>query len=87
MTGFSAPTGSVDGTATYLQVLADKRVISGDAASLSIQFGLLIACLGWALGLSLVTRGRLSYPRYRAEAEQLDLYPSTPPAPPPRVGD
>jgi hypothetical protein len=25
------------------------------------------------------TRGRLSYPRYRIEAEQLDLHPLTPP--------
>jgi CAAX protease family protein len=76
--------GSVDGTATYLQVLADKGVISGDAASLSIQYGLLMACGTWALALAVATGGRLSYPRYRTEAEQLDLHPSTPP---PRVAD
>jgi CAAX protease family protein len=69
----------VDGTATYLQVLADKGVISGDAASLSIQYGLLMACGTWALALAVATGGRLSYPRYRTEAEQLDLHPSTPP--------
>ena len=76
--------GSVDGTATYLQVLADKGVISGDAASVSIQYGLLIACVLWAVALAVATRGRLSYPRYRIEAEQLDLHPLTPP---PRVPD
>lgn len=59
--------GSVDGTATYLQVLADKGVISRDAAATTTQFGLLIACLLWAVLLTAVTRGHLSYQRYRDE--------------------
>lgn len=69
--------GSVDGTATYLQVLADKGVISPDAAALTTQFGLLIACVVLAVVLLALTRGRLSYRRYRDQAEQLDLDPST----------
>jgi uncharacterized protein len=54
--------GSVDGTATYTQVLADKGVISGVAAARS-QVGLLIATVVWAVLLTAVTRGRLSYQR------------------------
>jgi uncharacterized protein len=69
--------GSVDGTATYLQVLADNGVITRDAAATSTQLGLLIACVVWAVLLLAFTRGRLSYQRYRDEAEQLDLDPST----------
>jgi len=67
--------GSVDGTATYLQVLADRGVISAAASDNSIQFGMLIACVVWAAVLSVLTRGRLGYPRYRDEAEHLDLQP------------
>jgi uncharacterized protein len=52
--------GSVDGTATYTQVLAEKGVISEAAATNSTQFGLLIACIVWAVLLTVVTRGRLS---------------------------
>ena len=65
--------GSVDGTATYMQVLGEKGVISETAATNSTQFDLLIACVVWAVLLTVVTRGRLSYQRYRDEAEQLDL--------------
>lgn len=68
--------GSVDGTATYMQVLADKGIISADAANNSINLGVLISCVGWALLLTVVTRGRLSYGRYQREAEPLDLRPS-----------
>lgn len=68
--------GSVDGTATYMQVLADKGIISADAAENSINLGLLIGCVVWALLLIALTRGRLSYPRYQREAEPLDLRPS-----------
>jgi CAAX protease family protein len=75
--------GSVDGTATYMQDLADKGVISDAAATNSIQFGLLITCVIWAVVLTALTRGRLSYQRYRDEAEQLDLAPSTAPEPAP----
>jgi hypothetical protein len=48
-------------------------VISETAATNSTQLGLLIACVVWAVLLTVVTRGRLSYQRYREEAEQLDL--------------
>jgi uncharacterized protein len=67
--------GSVDGTATYLQRLGDQGIISADAAGFAGQFGLLIACVIGAIVALVATRGRLSYPRYRAEAEQLDLDP------------
>jgi membrane protease YdiL (CAAX protease family) len=65
--------GSVDGTATYVQVLAERGVISAEAASNSFGLGSTIACLVWTLLLIALTRGRLSYPRYQREAEPLDL--------------
>lgn len=68
--------GSVDGTATYMQVLADKGLIPADAADNSINLGVLIGCVVWALLLTVATRGRLSYRRYQREAELLDLRPS-----------
>jgi hypothetical protein len=77
--------GSVDGTATYMQVLADKGIISADAAGNSINLGVLIGCVLWALLLVVVTRGRLSYPRYQREAEPLDLRPSMEQQAAPRV--
>jgi uncharacterized protein len=67
--------GSLDGTATYLQVLADKGVISPEAASNGVGLGSTIACVVWALLLIALTRGRLSYGRYQREAEPLDLRP------------
>jgi membrane protease YdiL (CAAX protease family) len=67
--------GSVDGTQTYLQVLADKGVISADASANSTGLGLVIACVLGAVVLVAVTRGRLSYPRYQTETEPLDLDP------------
>jgi len=51
--------GSVDGTATYLQVLGDRESISADSAAFAVRFGELIACVLWALVLTAVTRGRL----------------------------
>jgi uncharacterized protein len=69
--------GSVDGTATYIYFLAEKGAISQTAATNSAQFGPLITCVVWAVVLAVLTRRRLSYPRYRDEAEQLDLDPST----------
>lgn len=54
--------GSVDGTATYLQVLGDRGVISVDSAALAVQIGVLVACVVWALVLTVVTRGRLGMP-------------------------
>lgn len=51
--------GSVDGTATYLQLLGDRGVITAETAEFAVQFGLLIACALWALVLTVVTRGRL----------------------------
>jgi membrane protease YdiL (CAAX protease family) len=65
--------GSVDGTATYLQRLADRGVFSADAAALSGQFGVLILCVVTAPALVVLTRRRLSYPRYHYEAEHLDI--------------
>jgi membrane protease YdiL (CAAX protease family) len=68
--------GSVDGTATYMQVLADRGVISPDAAANSAGLGVPIACVVLMVVLLVATRGRLGYPRYRDEAEQLDLDPA-----------
>jgi membrane protease YdiL (CAAX protease family) len=70
---------SVDGTATYLQVLADNGVISSTAAATTTQLGLPIACVLWAVLLITFTRSRLSYQRYQGEAEQLDLHPEREP--------
>jgi predicted anti-sigma-YlaC factor YlaD len=56
-----------------MQVLAETGVISETAATNSTKFGLLIACVAWAVLLTVVTRGRSGYQRYRDEAEQLDL--------------
>jgi uncharacterized protein len=68
--------GSVDGTATYLQVLAEKGILSADAATSSIGQGMLIGCVILALVLLIATRARLSYRRYQREAERIDLLPS-----------
>lgn len=65
--------GSIDGTATYLQRLADLDLIGADAAQFSVAFGVLIAAVVAALALLATTRGRLGYPRYRAGAEPLDV--------------
>jgi CAAX protease family protein len=65
--------GSVDGTATYLQRLADGGVFSADAAALSGQFAVLILCVITALALVVLTRRRLGYPRYHHEAEHFDI--------------
>lgn len=55
--------GSVDGTATYLQVLADRGVISPDVAGFSVEFGVLAVAAVTALVLIAATRGRLGYGR------------------------
>lgn len=65
--------GSVNGTATYVQLLADRGVISADAAVFSAGLGALLTTTLVALLLAWLTRSRLSYPRYRYEAEHLDL--------------
>lgn len=65
--------GSVDGTATYVQVLADKGVISHNAATTSTGLGMLITCVLAAVVLIAATRGGLSYRTYRDQAEALDL--------------
>lgn len=77
--------GSVDGTTTYLQVLAERGVISAEAASNSFGLGSTIGCVVWALLLIALTRGRLSYPRYQREAEPLDLRPSLEQQPAPQA--
>ena len=65
--------GSFDGTATYVQVLADRGVISPEAAAFGAGFGALIVAVLAAVIVAWVTRRRLSYARYRYEAEHLDL--------------
>ena len=65
--------GSVDGTATYLQRLGDRGVIPADTATFSGEFGVLILCLLTVLALVVLTRRKLSYPRYHYEAERLDI--------------
>jgi uncharacterized protein len=68
--------GSVDGTATYIQVLAERHLLSATAAANIIGLGNMLACIVLALLLIVFTRGRLSYRRYQHEAEALDLAPS-----------
>lgn len=65
--------GSVDGTATYLQDLADRGIIPAAGAELAVQYGPLVGCLLATIVLIAATRGRLGYPRYRQEAEPADL--------------
>jgi uncharacterized protein len=68
--------GSIDGTSTYIQTLADRHLLSATAAANITQLGFLLGSLVWALLLIVFTRGRLSYRRYQQEAEALDLAPS-----------
>ena len=72
--------GSVNGTATYVQVLADRGVITKDAASFSAGFGALIVAVGSASLIAWFTHRRLGYPRYRYEAEHFDLGGTVAPA-------
>lgn len=65
--------GSINGTATYVQVLADRGVISSDAAGFSTGVGVLLTAALAALLIGWRTHRRLGYPRYRYEAEHLDL--------------
>lgn len=69
--------GSVDGSVTYFQVLADRGIISADTAANITGNGMMLACIIVAVLLVAVTRGKLSYGRYQREAEALDLAPST----------
>ncbi len=70
--------GSVNGTATYLQVLADRGTISPEAALFSAGIGTLGAALLGAAVVAALTRRRLGYGRYHHEAEHLDLDPGRP---------
>lgn len=72
--------GSINGTATYVQVLADRGVITKDAALFCSGFGALLTAALLAVVIAWLTRGRLRYPRYRYEAEHLDLSPSPAPS-------
>ena len=72
--------GSIDGTATYVQVLADRGVITDDAAQFSVGLGVLIAVVVAALAIAWLTHRRLGYPRYRYEAEHFDLAGTVAPA-------
>ena len=65
--------GSVNGTATYVQLLADRGVIRHDAAAFSAGFAALLTAALAAVIIAWLTHRRLSYPRYRYEAEHLDL--------------
>jgi membrane protease YdiL (CAAX protease family) len=65
--------GSINGTATYVQILADRGVIPRDAATFSTGFGALLTAVAAAAVITWRTRRSLSYPRYRYEAEHLDL--------------
>lgn len=66
---------SVDGTVTYMQRLAASGAMPTEASSTAIGLG---AMIGYAVILVILlatTKGNLSYPRYRREAEALDLDP------------
>lgn len=65
--------GSINGTATYVQVLADRGIIAQDAAVFSAGFATVLTAALAAVVMVWLTRRRLSYPRYRYEAEHLDL--------------
>lgn len=65
--------GSIDGTATYVQVLGDRGLISPDAAGFAAGFGALAVAVLAAVAIAWATHRRMSYPRYRYEAEDLDL--------------
>ena len=65
--------GSINGTATYVQVLADRGVISSDAAGFSTGIRALLTAALAALLIGWRTHRTLGYPRYRYEAEHLDL--------------
>ena len=64
--------GSINGTATYVQVLADRGVISHDAAVFCAGLGALFAAVLTAALIIWRTHRRLGYPRYRYEAEHFD---------------
>ncbi|MGV0991234.1 MAG: type II CAAX prenyl endopeptidase Rce1 family protein [Mycobacterium sp.] len=68
--------GSINGTATYVQVLADRGVISAESAQLNVGLGALFASTLVAALIVWLTHRRLSYPRYQYEAEHFDVRPS-----------
>lgn len=72
---------SVDGTATYVQTLADRGLIARETSDTITVMGLLGACVLLAVILLAATRGRLGHAVYQRTAEALDVDP--PPAPPP----
>lgn len=65
--------GSINGTATYVQVLGDRGVISQDSAVLCAGIGALVAACLSAAVIIWRTHRRLGYPRYRYEAEHFGL--------------
>jgi len=77
--------GSVNGTATWVQVLADRGVITRDAALFSAGLGALVTAAVLAVVVGWLTDRQLSYGRYRYEAEHVDL--STTATAPPRLPD
>ncbi|GAA1685126.1 type II CAAX endopeptidase family protein [Microbacterium lacus] len=68
--------GSIDGSVTYFQRLAAGGTIAADTSAMLVGFGATIGYFVIATIVLLATRGRLSYPRYQREAEDLDLHPS-----------
>lgn len=65
--------GSINGTATYVQVLADRGVISHDSALFCAGFGAVFAALLTAVAVTMISKRRLGYPMYRYEAEHMDI--------------
>ena len=57
--------GSINGTATYVQVLAGRGVIPVEASELTVGLGALVASTLVAVLIVWLTQRRLSYPRYR----------------------
>lgn len=76
---------SIDVTPHYLQALAAQGIISADAVAFCGLWGVMIVGGLVAMVVLVATRGRLGYPRYQVEAEQLDLDPAAQPASPRRI--
>lgn len=62
--------GCIDGTVTYVYLLAAKDIIPLSVAG-DLELGLMLSALGVAIVLLFATRGRLSYDTYRRSGEYL----------------
>ena len=65
--------GSINGTATWVLILADRGVIPSDAAQFCAGLGALAAAVLTAGVLTVTTRRLLCYSSYRSQSEHLDL--------------